>query len=484
MYRILIAICLLLSTASAERKWMEVTTPYFRIISDGPEGQTKQAALAFEQMRAVIRNLTGLRTERGGDFVVFAAQDENTMETLLPKVWEKKGDKRPAGVFFGSNDRDYAVIRLDLPGDYPVHVVYHEYVHKILSLNYRHLPVWANEGLAEFYSNAHLDGDKATVGRPSDEVVFLNKSVLLPLRTLLTADQLSPDYRKEDKARIFYAQSWALTHYLMLGPEQENRKKFLQFLQDVQSEKDEVALFEKSFGPLDDVQRRLQAYIHRLTPWPNFVLQNAAKLSNDKIAVRTLSGWEEKAELGRFYDASTLREKGRELLTASVMEKDNATAEEGLGLSFLYEGQLDHALPYFKTSLDIDPKRYLAAYYYASNAERLSTKERRALFEKVAEQQPQFDRALFALAKICAENDEDLSSARLYALRAISADPSQAAYFTMTALIYEKMGDRNNAVRVAEKVVREWDGPETYTATRILARLKKNSGDTAATETQ
>src|SRR3569832_357646 len=113
--RILALFLLVFSTASAvaEQKWIEVKTPHFRVISDASEGRTKKAAIAFEQMRAVLGIvLNKARMEHGEDFVVIGAQDEGTMKELLPAFWEDRGHAKPAGVFHSGADRDYAIVRL------------------------------------------------------------------------------------------------------------------------------------------------------------------------------------------------------------------------------------------------------------------------------------------------------------------------------------------------------------------------------------
>ena len=40
---------------------------------------------------------------------------------------------------------------------------------------------------------------------------------MLPLRTLFEVDHKSPHYNESKKQSIFYAQSWALMHYLIIG---------------------------------------------------------------------------------------------------------------------------------------------------------------------------------------------------------------------------------------------------------------------------
>ena len=79
------------------------------------------------------------------------------------------------------------------------------------------LPLWLNEGLAQFYQNTELDQTTARTGEPSvSDVYFLRQQHLIPLPTLFTVDHNSPYYHEEDKGNIFYAESWALTHFLMI----------------------------------------------------------------------------------------------------------------------------------------------------------------------------------------------------------------------------------------------------------------------------
>ena len=46
---------------------------------------------------------------------------------------------------------------------------------------------------------------------------------MLPLQTLLTVDHDSPLYNEGNRRSTFYAQSWALTHLILLGKPTERR---------------------------------------------------------------------------------------------------------------------------------------------------------------------------------------------------------------------------------------------------------------------
>src|SRR5205085_9547347 len=107
--------------------------------------------------------------------------------------------------------------------------IYHEYVHSLLHMNSRWLPVWLDEGLAEFYGNTRFDKTKIYVGNPTPSASVLLQKPLIPLEKLLDVDQASPSYHDEDKVHIFYAESWAMIHFLMLAPQMDHGKRLKQF---------------------------------------------------------------------------------------------------------------------------------------------------------------------------------------------------------------------------------------------------------------
>ena len=108
---------------------------------------------------------------------------------------------------------------LTIEGDPDLRVIYHEYVHILLNATMAGAPAWFQEGLAEFYSTFQATEDgRAQIGNVlRDHVLRLRHEPLLPLATLVTVDHDSPLYNEQDKASMFYAESWALVHYLLLG---------------------------------------------------------------------------------------------------------------------------------------------------------------------------------------------------------------------------------------------------------------------------
>jgi hypothetical protein len=124
---LLLTFCTFVSASAAEKPWVEVRSPHFRVLSDGSERDARRVAREFEQMRAVLSGqFLNLRLESGAPLLVLAPRDEESMKALAPLMWKRKGAK-PAGFFQHGWEKQYAVVQLDqdTPGAYQV--VYHEY---------------------------------------------------------------------------------------------------------------------------------------------------------------------------------------------------------------------------------------------------------------------------------------------------------------------------------------------------------------------
>src|SRR5690606_37406000 len=95
----------------------------------------------------------------------------------------------------------------------------HEYAHLLIrSMGLTTLPPWLNEGLADVYSSRQPAGKKVRIGDvPPGRLYQLQNDKLIPMAEFLAVDRNSPYYSRKSHAGLFYAQSWALTHMLLLS---------------------------------------------------------------------------------------------------------------------------------------------------------------------------------------------------------------------------------------------------------------------------
>ena len=174
----------------AKDTWIEVKTPNFKVISNAGEGEARKVADQFEQFREVFHNaFPKFRVDLGRPLLIFAVKNEDTLKILLPEYWEVKGRVHPAGIFVPGETRHYVAVRTNIEGDNPYEVVYHEYTHAIMNLNFQGLPVWLGEGLAEYFGNSTVHEKEVEIGKISPyHLQVLQEGRLIPIDTLLEAD--------------------------------------------------------------------------------------------------------------------------------------------------------------------------------------------------------------------------------------------------------------------------------------------------------
>lgn len=145
-----------------------------------------------------------------------------------------------------SNALDPAGLRL---------VLRHEVVHHILETRYaRKLPVWLNEGLAEYYATYTVGADgRAAFGRALPEQDPLTEAqTWLPMRVVIENMAQYPDFRRASAEppvraqRIYYGQSWALAHFVMDQP--EGLARIHRFVDGWTPAMDSEDSFEQAFG--------------------------------------------------------------------------------------------------------------------------------------------------------------------------------------------------------------------------------------------
>jgi hypothetical protein len=101
----------------------------------------------------------------------------------------------------------------------PFNVIFHEYTHLLVNNTFKNAPVWFNEGLAEYYSTFKITDDQKSRSdsRSATTYTCCDRTRCCRCGRCFEVDHKSPYYNEGKKQSIFYAQSWALMHYLLIG---------------------------------------------------------------------------------------------------------------------------------------------------------------------------------------------------------------------------------------------------------------------------
>ncbi len=198
-------------------------------------------------MRAVIGQITNLRVRTPVTTRIFLFANQTAFAPYRDAAFpNQQRAKSISGAFLAGEGQNIILLRADATN--VDRTVYHELTHYFVKNTVPSIPVWINEGLADFFSTFRTSKEGIDTGIPIPEhVAWLRQGQLLPLRELFGVTEKSPHYNERRRAGVFYAQSWGLVHYLMLGNE-KRRPQFLDFVQRANAGEKIESAFAASFG--------------------------------------------------------------------------------------------------------------------------------------------------------------------------------------------------------------------------------------------
>lgn len=479
---LLVVILVALPAFSDERPWREIRSPHFRVITNGSENAGRHVAREFEQMRGVFASrFPTFRLDGPAPLLILAPEDEATTKKLVPEFWKFRISK-PAGEYFHGWERQFAFVRLDTlvsdrwnPDQYAV--VYHEYVHSLLHLNFRWIPTWLDEGLAEFYAYTRFEGDKTYIGAPPKNVGIirtLDARASIPLEKFLS--QRGSFSRDDSDTAMFYAQSWALTHYLTMAPNMEGGNRMVRFFNALQVGIEQKKAFQDSFGSFDQVQKDFDQYLRRFA-FPAGIIPSPPQAEDKSYQSRMLSVPETEADLASFYAGTHHQKLARESAEKAVKgDPKLALAHETLGFLNLEEGKDQEAAREFSQALELDGKMYLSLYAktmlspLSHSSVPADRDAYRSALGKVLELNPQFAPAFVELAKTFVA-EGNLTRALALARTAEKYEPSRSGYHVFSGQILLRQGHMAEASVQAAYVANRWAGTDQDEALDLWNRI-------------
>src|SRR5687767_9893884 len=238
--------------------WVRARSPRVEVLSNGTEAQARQAAAHLDAFHRVLQAaLAPLQIAATPPPLVLAFRDRASFLRVLPL---RKGEPQDVGgIILGGSDRTYLAV--DLGASESEVALAHEYAHHVLNPMLAAQPPWLGEGLAELLARASVWPESATVGRGADaHLRRIAREGPMPLRDLLAVGYLSPTYQGEGRA-LFYAQSWALAHWIVAGGH-GGIPALIAYTEAIATGEEPAAAFARSFGmSVDATQAALAAYV-------------------------------------------------------------------------------------------------------------------------------------------------------------------------------------------------------------------------------
>lgn len=329
---------------------------------------------------------------------VFVVSNQASLRELVPQYWERRG-VRPAGASYTGPHAAFIAIRTDIPAAQRFPLLLHEYVHLLTTAHLPDAPAWLDEGLSEFWSALVLEGPHAVIGRPPAR--HLKQ---LRARAWLTAEEMAHHRRgtleaDEDRAQMFYAQSWAMVHYLLLGASQAAPLPFAPPDQQWTPQLDSALRVYVNEGRFHEVAIP--------SPRPDETMAAARAITE----ARALAERANMLVFGARPDAAVPVAH-----RALSLDPREPLALEVLGTHSFLHNQPDQAKRWLSQALDADPERSSAALYLALLS--TSTADRERYLQAAVKAKPDLEVAWQRLAALYAE-DGRAAVARRWCIRLV-----------------------------------------------------------------
>lgn len=286
---------------------------------------------------------------------------------------------------------------------------------------------------------------------------------------------------------MFYAESWALTHYIILTDAAAKTHRLQDYAQLLIKGQDPVAAAAQAFGDLKQLQEGLARYVQQDT-FRLYQMDTPVVASETSFKVEPISTPQADAIRADVL-LNNSRSKEAEALLDTVLHEDpnNALAHETMGFLKFQENDIPAAKQWFGQAVQLDSASYLAHFYYAAMSLQIGDTGHDAEIESslrtAIKLNPSFAPSYDSLAWFYLSRHEKLDEAHMLNVDAVTLDPSNINYRLNAAEVLAASQDFTNALQVltsAEPLAK--NSAETVLLDSRIAQIKQYQAQAARAE--
>ncbi|MCU0759649.1 MAG: hypothetical protein MUF07_10725 [Steroidobacteraceae bacterium] len=197
--------------AARAAQWLHYDEPDFELYGDATPKQVAEAVRNMQVYRyardTVLPRLKGSDVVRPRVFVLSGSTFEQYARSRRNVAGYVSGRDFSVDIVIDTSSEDWTGTSSIVQ-----HELTHYYLHNAADFA---LQPWFDEGLAEYLSTITVERGQLRVGLPAGgRWLNLHSMPWMPLRQVLGASRRSATYTSHTAAPAFYAQSWALVHYV------------------------------------------------------------------------------------------------------------------------------------------------------------------------------------------------------------------------------------------------------------------------------
>lgn len=470
-------LCLLLGFSTegvwAKDEWVRVRSKNFQLVGNAAEKDIRLVAAKLEQFREVFRQLySRVNSDSPTPINVVVFKDEKSFRDFKPVGDDGNAREWVAGYFQSGEDVNYIALSTDGEKARTYRTIFHEYVHYLVSndIGRSNIPPWFNEGLAEYYETFTIEDDrKISLGNLIDShLQLLRKNKLMPLETFFGVDNYTLHRQGKDGVGLFYAQAWALMHYLMQGNSGIRSPQLNKFIESVLNGKTPKQAFGETFETdYATMEGELKKYIEQKSYRTSVITLKDRLIFENQMQSSPISEAEAKAVLGDLlYHMNRLPEASVLLEEALKLDGNSGLANASLGLIKMRQEKFAEAGKYLEKAVALDSRNYLTYFLHAyvlsregmtdfgfvSGYDRERTDKMRESLKKAIELNPSFAESYNLYALVNVVRNEAIDEALELINKALKIAPGNQWYLMRLAEIYSRKEDFANARRIAQKI--------------------------------
>jgi len=454
-------------------QWISVESPHFTFYSNSGRKSTENFAMNLERLREVLeRTIYGAKFSSPVPGSIFVFRSEKSFGPY--KIGK---DGKPAdlvGYFISATDGNFLAFDASAD-DQPMAVIYHEYLHDFVRNNLPDLPLWFNEGLAEFYSTFQVREGRAEIGRTvRGHIQWLGRNPLMRLDEMFAMTPDSSDYHSSKNSRTFYAQSWALTHMLLTVEEYAEHTN--DWIRMISAGQDPAEAMTAAFGMgQGEIAGALKKYIQNGSfVYTEHTFEKKLKLHQEGTESTNVPRAEILYRLGDLlvhHRPVQVRDAEAHLQEALKLDANLADAHVSLGLLKEETGRESEAVLEYEVALYIDPNNVRGLTLLGHNRVNLFIErdagsvdpeegtpallvEARALFQRALELSPDNPETLAGFGKTFFYDQGDLNAGIVALSKAAGMLPSRTDILYDLIVLFASADNAAGAKEVLDRSLR------------------------------
>lgn len=327
-------------------KWILARTEHFEIVSGLSERRTVALAEALEVFRFVANRVTTASAD--------AARVPTRIYLFDRRGWAEMGSGAGFAGSFRPGMRENLVL-MNGDGYDSTAILFHEYVHFLMSNDPVAYPLWYSEGFAEFMATIRRRHEAWILGGASGRAFSLRSGRLSAERLVSLRDLSGLDSRE---ISAVYAQAWALVRHLVRGrPEGTGAisTQLRDYLGRIEQGEELPTAFREAFEiDFDEIESVFEDYERKrvFDAWslPTDILPEPRPPVVERLsgaAVAEQMGWLA-IVTGRYTEAE------RYFAAALATDPAASRAHAGMGDAMKFQGRWAEATPHYERSLAVD----------------------------------------------------------------------------------------------------------------------------------